>query len=189
MGIQISDTTTRYGLISTFLHWLIAVTFIGLFGIGWYMVTLGYYDSWYTTLPHWHKSIGMLLFIVVLSRGGWRLFVRKPSRLEAHRSWEVMSSWIAHWLLGIGVTVVLVSGYFIPTAQGSSISVFNWFAFPAVLSLPDQEDISGAVHRYVAYFVFGLGIAHAGAALKHHFFDKDDTLRRILLVSSHRNPS
>lgn len=184
MGIQVSDTSLRYGLVASLLHWLIAVTFIGLFGVGWYMVTLGYYDAWYTTLPHWHKSVGMLLIVVVLIRGVWRRFVSKPLSLSTHKSWERKVSVLAHWLLGIGVVIVLLSGYLIPTAEGSGILVFDWFTFPALFSLPNQEDIAGQAHEYVAYFVLGLAVLHASAALKHHFFDRVNTLRRILPVST-----
>ena len=97
------------------------------------------------------------------------------------------SSRIVHWLLGIGVLVLLVSGYLIPTAEGRGISVFNSGTFPAVINLPDQEDISGLVHRYVAYLILGLSVVHATAALKHHFVDKDDTLRRMLRISNNRS--
>ena len=69
--ILLTDTPTRYGLVSVLMHWVIALFFIGLFGVGFYMVTLDCYDSWYTILPQWHKSIGMLLLVVVLCRGVW----------------------------------------------------------------------------------------------------------------------
>jgi cytochrome b561 len=189
MAIQLSDSSYKFGLVSASLHWLIATTFIGLFGVGWYMVTLGYYDSWYTILPHWHKSIGMLLFLAVVFRGLWRFFVRKPANLESHRAWEVSVSGVVHWLLGIGVVIALVSGYLIPTAEGSGIEIFDWFTVPALLGFSEQEDISGIAHRYVAYFVLALSALHASAALKHHFIDRDVTLRRILPVSANRSRS
>ena len=189
MGIILTDTPIRYGLVSVLMHWLIALAYLGLFSVGWYMVTLDYYDPWYIDLPHWHKSIGMLLLVIVLCSGVWRLTVNKPSSLQTHLDWEVKGSRIAHWLLGTGVLVVLMSGYLIPTAEGRGILVFNWGTFPAAFSLPDQEDISGLVHRYVAYSILGLSVVHAGAALKHHFVDKDDTLRRMLRISINRSQS
>ena len=184
---MLTDTPTQYGLVSVLMHWLIALTYIGLFFVGWYVVTLDYYDPWYIALQHWQKSIGMLLLVILLCLGAWRLAVIKPSSLESHLDWEVKSSRIVHWLLGIGVLVLLVSGYLIPTAEGRGISVFNWGTFPAVINLPDQEDISGLVHRYVAYLILGLSVVHATAALKHHFVDKDDTLRRMLRISNNRS--
>ena len=95
------------------------------------MVTLDYYDPWYIALPHWDKSIGMLLLVILLCLGAWRLAVIKPSSLESHLDWEVKSSRIVHWLLGIGVLVVLVSGYLIQTAEGSGISVCLLYTSPS----------------------------------------------------------
>ena len=183
------DSIERYGLVSIFLHWSIALTFMGLFGIGWYMVTLGYYDPWYITLPHWHKSIGMLLIAVVSLRIIWRLFVQKPQALSSHKPWEMIASVVVHGLLGLGVIVVLVSGYLIPTAEGVGVTVFDWFTVPSIISFTDQEDLAGMVHEYAAWFVLVISVLHAGAALKHHFFDRDDTLRRMLPVTIKRGNS
>ena len=83
MRISFPDTTDRYGMISVVLHWLIAAIFIGLFGVGCYMVTLGYYDPWYTTLPHWHKSIGLLMIAVVVLRGAWRVVIPRVRGVAA----------------------------------------------------------------------------------------------------------
>lgn len=177
---EYSDTATRYGLVSIVLHWLIALTYFGLFAVGYYMVTLGYYDPWYTSLPHWHKSIGMLMVLVALASVGWRMLVQKPRNLDTHQPWEILGSKVVHWMLGIGVVVVLGSGYLIPTAEGAGITIFNWFTVPSIIGLARQEDIAGLVHQYVAYGVLAISVLHASAAIKHHVLDRDDTLRRML---------
>ena len=101
MRILLTDTPTRYGLVSDLMHWVIALAFIGLFGVGCYMVTLDCYDFWYTILPQWHKSIGMLLLVVVLCRGVWRLAVNNPSSLDTRLGWVVKSSQLAHCQPGL----------------------------------------------------------------------------------------
>jgi cytochrome b561 len=68
---MILNTTKRFGLVSIFLHWLMAVVVLGLFALGWYMVGLTYYDSLYNTLPFIHKSIGILVAFVFLFRVVW----------------------------------------------------------------------------------------------------------------------
>jgi cytochrome b561 len=58
--------------------------------------------------------------------------------------------------------------------------VFGWFEVPATItSLPSQEDIAGWVHLILASTLIGLVVLHAAAALKHHFIDRDRTLKRI----------
>ena len=66
--MPIRNDRTRYGWLSIGLHWLVAATVIGLFALGLWMVDLGYYDPWYRTGPDIHRSIGILLFAVMLVR-------------------------------------------------------------------------------------------------------------------------
>jgi cytochrome b561 len=40
------------------------------------------------------------------------------------------------------------------------------------------------VHLYLAWSVIGLAALHALAALKHHFIDRDTTLKRMLGAGS-----
>ena len=75
----------------------------------------------------------------------------------------------------------MFSGYLISTADNRPIDVFGWFFIPAsITSIPDQEDTAGLVHLVVASTLLGLVLLHAAAALKHHYIDRDDTLKRIL---------
>ena len=71
------------------------------------------------------------------------------------------------------------------TADGEPISVFGWFSVPATLSgLPDQADVAGEIHLYLAWALVVFAVLHAFAALKHHFIDRDPTLKRMLGRSS-----
>jgi cytochrome b561 len=77
--------------------------------------------------------------------------------------------------------LIVISGYLISTADNSSISVFDIFQVPATItSIPEQEDIAGLVHEYLAYGIMGLTLLHVAAALKHHFIKRDNTLRKML---------
>jgi cytochrome b561 len=58
------NTIDRFGFVAIVLHWVIALTIFGLFGVGWYMIDLSYYDRLSYALPAIHKSIGMLLIFV-----------------------------------------------------------------------------------------------------------------------------
>ncbi|WP_247184504.1 cytochrome b, partial [Escherichia coli] len=72
-----------------------------------------------------------------------------------------------------------------PTADGKPISVFGWFDVPATLAdAGAQADFAGALHFWLAWSVVVLSVMHGFMALKHHFIDKDDTLKRMLGKSS-----
>jgi len=179
--MKLRNTRTAYGAISVSLHWLVALAVIGLFGLGWWMVELSYYDPWYRKGPNIHRSIGILLFMVVVARLLWRFVSPPPKPLPEHQRWEVMVAHGAHWLLYLLLFVAMISGYLITTADGSSISVFGWFDVPSVTGrIRGMEDTAGAVHYWSTWALIGLAGLHALAALKHHFIDRDATLKRML---------
>ena len=175
------NTTDRFGLISIGLHWIVALSTFGLFVLGWYMVDLTYYDKLYNTLPEIHKSIGILLMVVFVFWVVWRKINLDPKPVESSSHFEIIAAKLVHLVLSGLIALILVSGYLIPTAEGVSISVFGWFEVPATItSIPEQEDLTGLIHKYLAYVIIALALLHAGAALKHQFINKDDTLKRML---------
>jgi cytochrome b561 len=70
--VGIRNTPRGYGMVAILLHWLVALVVIGLFALGVWMTGLTYYDDWYKRGPDLHKSIGILLFLVMLARVIWR---------------------------------------------------------------------------------------------------------------------
>jgi cytochrome b561 len=179
--MQWKNSTTRFGVIAVALHWLVALSVFGLFGLGLWMTELDYYDNWYKQGPWLHKSIGVLLFFVVIFRLYWRVLTPPPVALTSHKQWEVRIAHIAHLLFYLLLLTIMVSGYLISTADNRSIEVFGWFSIPATItSIPNQEDIAGWVHLILASSLIGLALLHAAAALKHHVIDRDRTLNRIL---------
>ncbi|SDW39174.1 cytochrome b [Marinobacter mobilis] len=183
--MELRSTHSRYGLAQIAMHWLVAITVFGLFFLGDYMVDLGYYDPWYRSAPHVHKSIGLLLLLLMVVRLVWRWLNPAPAPLASHRQWEVKLAHIAHAVLYLLIFTGLVSGYLISTADGSSIAVFDWFEVPSVTGQVKQlEELAGKVHRWCAWSLVGLAVLHALAAIKHHVVDRDETLRRMLGLSA-----
>jgi cytochrome b561 len=173
------NTEHQYGWISIALHWLVAVTVLGQFALGLWMDGLEYYDAWYRRAPAIHKGIGVLLLLVVLPRLVWRNLNPRPRALGSPI--EQKAAGVVHRLLYGLLLLIMLSGYLISTADGRPIDVFGLFNVPATLhGLDRQEDIAGVVHEVLAFTLVGLVVLHALAALKHHFIDRDATLKRML---------
>lgn len=176
---MLKNSPQAYGLVHIALHWLTAAAVALLFPLGLWMVELDYYDSWYHRAPDLHKSVGMLLVAVVALRLVWRWTNPHPRPLGS--ALENRLATAAHILLYLLLLALLVSGYLISTAEGHPVSVFGWFSVPATLhDLPRQADVAGEIHELLAFTLIGLVALHAGAALKHHFINRDRTLRRML---------
>ncbi len=171
----------RYGVVAMIFHWGIALTVFGLFGVGLYMVDLSYYDSLYNKLPHWHRSTGVLLAFALVLRLLWRFWSPPPTPLSSHTIMERRLAAAMHWVLYLLLFGMVISGYLISVADGRGFSVFGWFEMPALIERrPNLEDTAGDIHEWLAWTLIVLVAMHAGAALKHHFIDRDATLRRML---------
>ena len=175
------NQSTHWGMSAVLMHWIVALTVFGLFALGWWMTGLTYYDPWYKQGPFIHKSIGFLLGVILIARLLWRHLDPAPHKLNTHARYEQQLADCTHKLLYVLLVLILVSGYFISTADGRAISVFNWFEIPATLhGLENQEEIAGKVHWYLACSLMGLVALHVLGALKHQLVDKDGTLTRML---------
>ncbi len=175
------SSSCGWGLVSVILHWVSALMVIGLFCLGLWMVELGYYHGWYRTAPYIHKSLGVLLFLLTLFRLIWRLSQVAPRPQASHTALERQTAGMVHAMLYFFLFALVFSGYLISTADGRAIEVFNLFEVPAIIQgIERQEDVAGNVHRLLAYILMVLVGIHAAGAIKHHFFDKDETMKRML---------
>lgn len=179
--MPLKNTASRFGHISLLLHWLIALAVYGMFALGLWMVTLGYYDSWYHPAPELHKSIGILLFALMICRTIWRFISPPPQPLSSYSPLTRLSALAVHLLLYGILFALFISGYLISTADGKPITVFSLFDVPATVEgFAEQADLAGEVHLWLAWSVVILSVLHGLAALKHHFIDRDVTLKRML---------
>ena len=177
-----TEVAYQFSWTAIITHWVIALTMFGLTGLGFWMVDLGYYHSWYVAAPDLHKSIGLCLGFVMIFSVTWRLMTPRADPLPSHTHLERILSRTMHLSLTLIIFATIVSGYLISTAEGVGIVVFELFEIPAMGALFDnQAHNAGLIHRYAAYTVTVLVLFHIAAALKHHMIDKDETLTRMLV--------
>jgi cytochrome b561 len=174
----IKDTPAGYGLVTRLAHWVMAVAIIGMFVLGLWMVTLNYYSPYYRSAPDIHRSVGMLLLILLVLRFAWRLANPKPDESEL-APWERTAALVVHWGFYPLLLALMVSGYLISTADGRPIEVFNWFSVPSLIEKKGLEDVAGEVHEILSYMTIAVVVLHAAASLKHHFVDRSRILARM----------
>ena len=65
--------------------------------------------------------------------------------------------------------------------SGYSVKYFGVIPLPDLVSKDKPlAEILEAVHGTLAFVLAAIVVAHVGGALKHHVFDRDDTLGRTL---------
>jgi cytochrome b561 len=173
--------TLKHTLTTRFLHWITALLVIALFVSGWFMVDLDYYSNWYQTLPELHIAGGvvlLMLWLVVLLR----LLVAKNNSFPQPQ--KAIERFAAKWvkrLFYLLVVLMVSTGYLVATGQGEALQLFETIKLPALSHFSaSQIDTMGWIHEYTSYLLMVLVLFHASGALKHHFIDKDDTLKRML---------
>ena len=174
------------------LHWIVAVTVIGMLVLGFYMATTRSYPLWPL-----HKSTGTVLFVVVLLRVLWRMRNGWPEALDDSSRLQRGLARAVHWTLLMATVVMPLSGLVSSWAGGYDTTVFGWQLLPdnpnhAVVGAdaihkdkvnPRNEalhDVLGQVHQFAAWVLAAAVALHVAAALKHHLVDRDGTLRRML---------
>lgn len=175
-----SASTPRYTGVAIGLHWLIAFAILATFVLGLYMHELPLSPQ-KLKLYSWHKWAGVTIFLFVALRLGWRLTHRAPELPATMPAWQRTAAEATHALLYLLMFAVPLSGWLMSSAKGFQTV---WFG---VLPLPDLVgknkelgDLLREVHELLNFGMAALVVAHLGAALKHHFIDRDDVLTRML---------
>jgi cytochrome b561 len=91
-------------------------------------------------------------------------------------------------LLYLLMFAVPLSGWLMSSAKGFQTVWFGVLPLPDLLTKnAELGDLLQQMHKLLNYSMAALVFAHLGAALKHHFIDRDDILARMLPFL--RNPS
>jgi len=149
-----------------------------MFALGVWMVELNYYHPWYHDAPELHKSVGVIVTLLLLVRIGIKLFVDEPEPIGSKLEKTVAR--FTHYIIYIVLLALVTSGYLISTAEGAGISVFGVIEVPAMLpAFENQEDIMGELHKWLAYSLMALLALHIGGALKHQVLDNHPIFERM----------
>jgi cytochrome b561 len=173
-------SSARFTGVAIGLHWLIAVAIVGSFSVGLYMVDLPLSPQ-KLKLYSWHKWAGVTIFLFVMLRLVWRLSHRPPEMPAGMPAWQRKAAAATHVLLYLLMLAVPLSGWLMSSAKGFQTVWFGVLPLPDLLDKNKElGDLLQEVHELLNFGMAALVIAHLGAALKHHFIDRDDVLARML---------
>lgn len=176
--MRLKNTDNHFGLLAILLHWTMALLIIGLLALGLYMVSLPI-SLQKLKLYGWHKEYGFLALALVSIRLLWRLINITP-RLDL--PWfEHLAARLMHWAFYALMFAMPISGWLVTSAAGLPASFFGLFTLPNLIAPNEQlRPWFELAHQWMGYALILAIILHAAAALKHHFINKDDILRRMI---------
>jgi cytochrome b561 len=174
------NTPARWGHIAQLLHWLIVALIVAQFILAKIAEGLPISPKKIEVYA-WHKSVGITVFGLAIIRLLWRWANPTPELPATLKPYERLLARLTH----VGLYVLLfaqpLTGWMMTSARGFPVSWFGFFQLPDFV--PKNRDLYDALketHETLALALVAIVFLHIAAALKHHFFLKDDVLRRML---------
>jgi cytochrome b561 len=173
-------TTAHYGSLSIGLHWLMLLLIVAVYTC---IDLRGYYPKGSDTreaLKTLHFMLVLSVFVLVWLRLLININMPTP-RIEPNPpKWQTLSAKLMHVALYVLMIVMPLLVWLLLSASGKPITYFGLELPALVAKNKDLADLVKEIHETggtIGYFLIGL---HAAAAIFHHYFVKDNTLKRML---------
>jgi len=180
--MALKSDAAHWGGVAKFFHWAVVLLILVQAVLGLVMVELPKRPS---SIPYYsfHKSLGLTIFALAVLRLAWRAVDRRPNEVAGMPHWQAIAARCGHALLYLLLFAVPLSGWLFDSA--SSLRPLYWFDLIHVPSLTGGKDdaikeFAEGAHEWLFWLLALVAAGHAAAALAHHFFNRDDTLRRML---------
>ena len=171
---------TRYGIVAQLLHWIVAGLIVTQFVLARKAedLPLGLHKL---ALLARHKSFGMTVLMLALLRLGWRLLHSAPPLPTNMSPVERFLARFTHVAFYVLLFAMPLSGWTMSSAKNYSVSWFGLFTWPNLIA-PNEAafNLLRTTHAVLSNALFAIAVLHILAALKHHFWNKDDVLLRML---------
>ena len=187
--MKLKNDHESWGWPARLLHWSVAAAILFLLPVGFYMAN--FVDDLMARfeLTQLHKSWGFVVFALALVRIVWRRANPvTPADPPGTAGWQAAAARVTHVAFYALMILMPVSGWLMASAStlqddyGVRNMVFGWFTLPDPFVPGDKglEQVFHTVHFYGAVALSALLVAHVGAALKHHFVQRDAVLKRMI---------
>lgn len=182
--MPLRSTDQGWGALVRAFHWLIAALIIAQGVIGLSMVQMGLTPAKVRVFAL-HKSIGITILALVLLRIAWRLTEKRPADPPAMPRWQIRAAHATHLALYVLILAIPLSGWWFNSAANAPLVWFGWFDMPSLTHGLDPvwKPRALLLHQSLFWILVVLLVAHVGAALWHHFKQRDEVLRKMVMGS------
>jgi cytochrome b561 len=174
------STPTRYGALAMFFHWVIAALIVTQFVLGRTAIDLPLGAHKLALLAR-HKSFGMTVLMLAILRLLWRLKAAPPELPAGMTPLERVLARGTHVAFYVLLFAMPLTGWMMSSAKNYSVSWFGLFTWPNLIAKNETAfDLLRSTHDALSYVLFAIALLHILAALKHHFWNRDNVLLRML---------
>ncbi len=176
---QAGTEKTGYDAIAKTLHWTIALIVLSMLIFAWQLDDLG--DAERVEMIKFHSGLGLSVLILMVLRLLWRLGHPPPAPPPTMSRWQRRASVSVHRAFYLLLILQPVLGMLLAGSVDYSVSPFGWLELSTWMpDDPNRADWLLALHSTNANIIALLALVHIGAALWHHYREKDNVLRRML---------
>jgi cytochrome b561 len=169
-----------YTVTARVLHWVTASLVLIMLPLG-LVIANDWGGPLQDPLYNLHRSIGVLILLIVLVRVVYRL-THPPAPLpDDIPPLQQLAAKATHWALYALLIAQPFLGWIGTSAYRAPIIVFGLFELPPIW--PEDRAFSDKVlfvHGLIGLTIAVLLAAHIGAALHHHFVRRDRILMRMI---------
>ncbi|CAN7276414.1 MULTISPECIES: cytochrome b [Ensifer] len=181
---MLQNSKSTFGWVTIILHWLIAMSILGLLALGFVMRRLSLDPALQFSLYQWHKSFGFTVLALAALRAVWHVLDRQPQAPSGLSVLERRAARTTHAIL-IGLTIAVpLAGWAVASTSTLNIPsfYFDWFVISHLPMAKSEaaESFWTSTHAILAYATLALVALHAMAALYHHMVRRDEVLVRML---------
>jgi cytochrome b561 len=174
------NTTRSWGSLSKALHWIIVLLIINQWVIAMRAEALPKGPALIAALG-WHKSFGITVLMLAVIRLVWRWMNPVPDLGAETKPWERVLARISHVLLYALIFAMPLSGWLMSSARSFPVSWFGVLQLPDLVGPnPQLYERLHALHGQLFAALVLVAALHIAGALKHHFIDRNNVLRRML---------
>jgi cytochrome b561 len=186
--MQWRNSANSYGAVAKFLHWSIVILVISQYVIAEAADELPDGLDKFAMITR-HKSLGMLVLALAILRILWKLANKgQPAPVPMARPQQVAAA-VGHGLLYLLLLAQPISGWMMSSAANYPVTFFGVFQFPALVGADhDLHETLEELHEALFTVLAVVAVGHALAAIFHHLWMKDDSLRRMLPFAKPRSP-
>lgn len=170
----------RYHPLRIALHWLTLLLVIAVFACIELRELYPRGSDPRETLKTWHFMLGLSVLAITLVRLAARWASPAPPIVPAPPRWQHLAARAVHLLIYAWLLAMPVLGWLLLSASGKVVPFWG-LELPGLVATDDAlADRLKDLHESLSNAGYLLVGVHAAAALTHHLWYRDDTLRRML---------